>query len=143
MDQHKIIMTYSAPPSADDIGEMANEILESLPEEILEFCETLAIQVEEVADDATQADMEVDDPFELLALYRSGKEIAPGVKRKVANDDDIIILYRRPLLDVWCESGEDLNTILREVMIEELGQNFEFSEDEIEEMTRRHHQGML
>lgn len=143
MDQHKIIMTYAAPPSADDIGEMATEILESLPEEILEFCETLAIQVEEVADDATQSDMDVDDPFELLALYRSGKEIAPGVKRKVANDDDIIVLFRRPILDVWCETGEDLNSILREVMIEELGQNFEFSEDEIEEMTRRHHQGML
>lgn len=143
MDQHKIIMTYAAPPSEDDIKEMATEILDALPEEILEHCETLALQVEEVADDATQADLDVEDPYELLALYRSGKDIAPGVKRKVANDDDILILYRRPILDLWCETGEDLTSILREVMIEELAQNFEFSEDEIEEMTRRHHQGMF
>jgi predicted Zn-dependent protease with MMP-like domain len=143
MDQHKIIMTFSAPPSADDIQQMAEEIYDTLPEEILEFCETLVIQVEEETDDATMADMEIDDPYELVALYRSGKDIAPGVKRKVANDDDVLILYRRSILDLWCETCEDLNSVIREVMIEELGQNFEFSEDEIEEMARRHHQGMF
>jgi predicted Zn-dependent protease with MMP-like domain len=143
MDQHKIIMTFSAPPSAEDIQQMAEEIYDTLPEEILEFCETLVIQVEDEADDATLADMDIDDPYELLALYRSGKDIAPGVKRKVANDDDALILYRRPILDVWCDTCDDLNAVIREIMIEELAQNFEFSEDEIEEMARRHHQGMF
>jgi predicted Zn-dependent protease with MMP-like domain len=118
MDQHKIIMTFSAPPSADDIQQMAEEIYDTLPEEILEFCETLVIQVEEETDDATMADMEIDDPYELVALYRSGKDIAPGVKRKVANDDDVLILYRRSILDLWCETCEDLNSVIREVMIE-------------------------
>lgn len=143
MNQHRINMSFSAPPSADDLLEMGREILESLPEEILEHCESLALQCEEVADEATETELELDDPYELLALYRSGKEISRGVQRKVANDDDILILYRRPILDVWCELGDDLKEILREVMIEELAQNFEFSEDEISEMTRRHHQGMF
>ena len=143
MNQHRINMSFSAPPSADDLLEMGREILESLPEEILEHCESLALQCEEVADEATETELELDDPYELLALYRSGKEISRGVQRKVANDDDILVLYRRPILDVWCELGDDLKEILREVMIEELAQNFEFSEDEISEMTRRHHQGMF
>ncbi len=136
-------MSFSAAPSAEDILEIGREILESLPEEILEHCETLALQCEEVADEATESEMELDDPYELLALYRSGKEISRGVQRKVANDDDVLILYRRPILDMWCEIGEDLKEILREVMIEELGQNFEFSEEEIAEMSRRHHQGLF
>lgn len=143
MDQNRIIMNFSAPPGADDIETMANDILENLPEEILEHCETLAIEVQEFADDATQAEMELDDPYELVALFRSGKEIAPGVQRKVANDDDVLILYRRPILDIWCETEEDLTNLIRTVMIEELGQNFEFSEDDIAEMSARHYQGML
>ena len=143
MEQHKIIMNFSAPPSTDDVETIAKEILASLPEEILEYCDTLALQVEDFADDATQAEMEIDDPYELVALYRSGKEISRGVQRKASNDDDVLILYRRPILDLWCDTQEDLTNLIREVMIEELGQNFEFSEDEIEEMAARHHQGMF
>lgn len=143
MNQQRIIMNFSAPPSVEDLEIIARNILTSLPDEILEFCETLAIQVEDFPDDATQAEMETDDIYDLMALYRSGSEILPGVKRKVANDDDLLILYRRPILDLWCEMGDDLTNLIRDVMIEELGNNFEFSEDEIEEMSARHHQGML
>lgn len=143
MDQHRIIMNFSSPPGADDIETIAAEIFASLPEEILEHCESLAIEVEEFPDDATQAEMEIDDPYELVALYRSGKEISPGVKRKVANDDDVLFLYRRPILDLWCDTQDDLINLIREVMIEELASNFDFSENEIEEMAARHHQGML
>jgi len=136
-------MSFSAPPSLDDIETIAAQLLENLPEEILECCETLGVAVEEFPDDATTAEMELDEPYELVALYRSGKEISPGVERKVANDDDVLILYRRPILDLWCDTQDDLTNLIREVMIEELASNFEFSEDEIEEMTARHHQGML
>lgn len=143
MEQHRIIMNFSAPPGSDDLETMAGEILATLPEEILEYCESLAIQVEDFPDDATQAEMELEDPYELVALFRSGKEISPGVERKVANDDDVLILYRRPILDLWCETQDDLSSLLREIMIEELGNNFEFSEEEIMEMAARHHQGLF
>lgn len=143
MEQHRIIMNFSAPPSTEDVETIAGEILATLPEEILEYCENLAIQVEDFPDEATQAEMELEDPYELVALFRSGKEISRGVQRKVANDDDVLLLYRRPILDLWCETQEDLTNLIREIMIEELGNNFDFSEDEIEEMTARHHQGMF
>jgi predicted Zn-dependent protease with MMP-like domain len=143
VEQHRIIMNFSAPPTMEDIDTIAKEILPTLPEEILEYCETLAIQIEDFPDDVTQAEMELDNPYELVALYRSGKEISPGVERKVANDDDVLVLYRRPILDLWCEMQEDITNLIREIMIEELGNNFDFSEEEIEEMTGRHHQGMF
>lgn len=143
MEQHRIIMNFSAPPSAEDIDTIAQDILASLPEELLEHCETLVLQVEEFPDEATMAEMDIDDPYELLALYKSGKEISRGVQRKVANDDDVLILFRRPVLEVWCETGEDLAVLMREIMIEELAGNFDFSEEEIEEMASRHHQGMF
>lgn len=143
MNQQSVVMNFSAPPSLEDIDTIAKEVLDSLPEEILEFCDGLSLQIEDMPDDVTQKDLELEDPYEILALFRSGKELSPGVESKVANDEDILILYRRPLLDVWGETGEDLTQVVREALIEELGNNFEFSEDEIEEMTRRHYQGML
>lgn len=139
----QIIMNFSVPPSTDDISAIATTQLENLPDELLEFLEDLTIQIEEIPDEATETDLELDDPFDLLALYKTGKEIAPGVETKTDNDDDVLVLYRRPLLDAWCESGEHLNQIVRDAMIEEIGNQFNFSEDEIEEMSQRHYQGIL
>lgn len=143
MDQQRIIMNFSVPPSAEDLLVMAQEIFETLPEEIMEFCDALSIDIEEFPDETTIGELELDDAYELLAVYQSGREISPGVESKVANDDDVLMLYRRPILDCWCDSGEDLGTVIREVMIEELGSRFDFSEKDIEEMMARHHQGML
>lgn len=143
MDGKQIIMNFTRPPSDEDLEVIAGESLESLPEELLEFCEGIAIAVEELPDEVTAAELELEDVYDLLALYKSGKEISPGVERKSANDDDVLVLYRRPILDMWCEGGEDLGALVRQIMIEELGRHFDFSEDEIEEMTGRHYQGML
>ena len=139
----QIIMNFSVPPSDDDLSVIAGEQLQNLPDELLEFCDEVTIQVEDIPDEATETDLDLDDPYELLVLYKAGKEVAPGVEKKAANDDDVLVLYRRPILDLWCETGEDLTQIVREAMIEEIGNHFDFSDDEIEEMTSRHYQGML
>ncbi len=136
-------MTFSTPPSTEDMEGMAKDALDNLPEEILERCEELSLQIEDIPDEAVELELDLDDPYDLLALYRSGREIVPGVEHKKAQDDDVLILYRRAILDLWCETGEDLTLTIRNVMIEELGTYFEFSEDDIEEMSARHFQGML
>ncbi len=143
MDRHDIIMSFSLPPSLEDLEAIAKTIFDNLPEEILELCEDIGIRMEEIADESMESELDLEDPFELVCLFRSGNEISPGVIKKIANDEDVLVIFRRPLLDLWCETSEDLNTLVRQVMIEELGQNFDFSEDEINEMTRRHYQGMF
>jgi len=97
----------------------------------------MAIRVEDFPDEVMQQDLELEDPYDLLAYYRSGSQMSPGVVRKTANDDDVLVIFRRPLLDAWCETGDDLSLLLRQVMIEEIAQNFEFSEEDIEEMAAR------
>ncbi len=135
MDRQQIIMNFTVPPSAEDIEAIAKEALASLPNELARHCENLVLQVEDFPDETTEAEMELESPYDLIALFRSGSQISPGVKSKVANDDDVLIIYRRPLLDMWCDTGEDLNTLVRQVIIEEIGQNFEFTDAEIEEMS--------
>lgn len=143
MNQQRIIMNFSMPPSLEDIEVMAAGILETLPEDLAEFCEGLAIEIEDMPDETIVDETGVDDAFDLLALYKSGGEIAPGIERKSANDDDVLVLFRRPVLDLWCESGEDLSAVIRQTMIEELGGQFDFSEDEIDEMLQEHYQSLL
>lgn len=143
MDRQQIIMNYATPPSTEELEVIAQNALEALPEEILEFCDSLAITVEDFPDESLEHELDLQDPYDVIAVFRSGSQISPGVESKVANDDDALIIFRRPLLDMWCETGDDLSLIVRQVMIEELGQNFDFSDEEIDEMSRRHFQGML
>lgn len=141
--KHEIVMNFSVPPSADDLGIMARQVIETLPDELSDKCEDLVLVMEDFPDEATEQDMDLNSPYELLALYHSGKEIAPGVEKKVANSEDRLFVYRRPVLDLWCETGEDLGVLLREIMIEEIARAFEFSEDDITDMISRHHQGLF
>jgi len=143
MDARKIIMNFTVSPSLEDIEVMAGNALDNMPDELHEYCSEVSIIVEDFADESLESELDLDDPFDLLALFRSGREISPGIEKKSANDDGVLILFRRPILDMWCESGDDINAVLHQVMIEELARNFDFSDDEIEEMSARHHQGML
>ena len=143
LSKQEIIMNFSTPPTPDDLGGMVRQVLETLPDELSSKCEELVLEIEEFPDDATVQDMDLDSIYELLALYHSAKEISPGVQKKIANGEDKLVIYRRPVLDLWCEAGEDLGNLVREIVIEELARGFEFSEDDIQDMIRRHHQGLL
>jgi len=48
----------------------------------------------------------------------------------------MIFLYRRPLLDYWCEEGLELNAVIRHVLIHEIGHHFGFSDDDMERIER-------
>ncbi len=134
MECRNIIMNYSMPPSLEDIETIAENVFENLPDEVLRHCEEVVLSIENFVDDCTMDDVDIDDPFELLALYKSGKEIAPGIQKKAANEDDTLILYRRAILDMWCETEDDLEVVIRQVMIEEIGRAFDLREDDIRSM---------
>jgi len=55
---------------------------------------------------------------------KSVSDPAPGI--------DMIFLYRRPLLDYWCETGEELAHLIRHVLIHEIGHHFGFSDADME-----------
>ncbi len=143
VSRQEIIMNFSSPPNNDDVAVFARQALESLPDELARKCEELILEVEEFPDDTTLQDLDIETPYELLALYHSAKEISPGVQKKIANGEDKIIIYRRPILDVWCETGEDLGRLIREVIVEELARGFEFSDEEIQEMIITLRQGNM
>ena len=137
MECRSIVMNHTVPPSVEDLESLAASVWDNLPDEIMRHCEELTVVIEDFVDDTTLGDLGMEDPFEILALYKSGKEISPGVERKVANDDDVLVLYRRSVLDMWCDTEYDLVITLRQIIIEELGRYFEFSDEDIQEMAER------
>jgi len=143
MSMQQIIMNFTIPPSFDDLQVIAGDVIDNIPEELLEHFEDIDIQIDDVVGEAIEMELNLDDPFDLLVMFTSGKEISPGVESKSTNETDMLTLYRRPILDLWCEEGEDLTVLIRQIIIEELGRAFDLSDDDVEEMVGRHHQGLL
>ncbi len=138
VDSKKIILNHTFSPSLDDIEVIATITLDNLPEELQEFTDNIVLVVEDFPEDALLTELELDSEFDLLVFFRSGKEVSPGVEKKVSAEEDKLHVYRRPILDVWCEGGEDLSTYIRQIIIEELGRAFDFSDDEIDDMAERY-----
>ena len=88
------------------------------------------IRVEEFPDEETEEAMGLDSPFDILGLYRG-----VALPHKSINDPrpdlDMVFLYRRPILDYWCETGEDLTRVVRHVLIHEIGHHFGFSDEDM------------
>lgn len=122
---------YSAPPSIADIEMLAEEALTTIPVILLRHVGNVVIRVEEFPDAETEREMGLESPFDLLGLYR-GVDLAHKSLAAVPTDMDMIFLYRRPLLDYWCESGEDLSHLVRHVLIHEIGHHFGLSDDDME-----------
>ena len=124
----------ATPPSAADIERIGREVLAQLPELFRRYVRDVVIRVQDFADDATLAEMGIESPFDLLGLYYGvpvgrGSEMAPP-----RSDVDIIFLYRRALLDYWCETGEPLEDIVRNTLIHEIGHHFGFSDEDMDEI---------
>ncbi len=122
---------HTAPPSAEDIAEMAERTLASIPAPLAQHMKNIGISVEDMADDETLDDMAIETGWELTGLYR-GTPLTRRSVGDVARQPDLIILYREPILLEWIETGEDLYRLVRNVVIHEVAHHFGFSDADIE-----------
>ena len=130
MDRH------STPPSLTELELVAEQELEHIPEELRRHIGTVVIRVEEFPDEETEGEMDLDSPFDLLGLYRG----VPLPRRSVLDVrtlPDMIFLYRRPILDYWCETGQDFRAVVRHVLIHEIGHHFGLSDADMEAIEAR------
>jgi predicted Zn-dependent protease with MMP-like domain len=125
--------SFQAPPSLEDITLLAETALKTLPQELLDAVQGVGVRVEDFPDEETEQEMALESPFDLLGLYR-GVDLLRRSVSDVRSAPDVILLYRRPILDYWCETGEDLPHIVRHVLIHEIGHHFGFSDDDMERL---------
>lgn len=122
---------YAHPPSLDDLRDLARAAFEQIPRELTRHVDGVVLRVDEFPDLETEREMGLESPFDLLGLYRG---VALGDKSVSATpgDVDMIFLYRRPILDYWCGSGEDLQHLIRHVLIHEIGHHFGLSDADMD-----------
>jgi predicted Zn-dependent protease with MMP-like domain len=125
------IERYSTPPTVSDLEAVAREAYAGVPVELRRFVQNVIIRVQDFPDDETMEDLECESPFDLLGLYR-GVDLSQKSVLDTPEDMDMIFLYRRPILDYWCEAGEDLTHVVRHIMIHEIGHHFGLSDDDME-----------
>lgn len=132
MESQTIMMGHTTPPSIDDICAMAEDIIDTLPKGIEQYIGKLQITVESFPDDYITSELELESPYDIFGVYQSAGPRAIGNTVGNLNKQDILYLYRRPILDAWCETGEDLTEILNRIILQEIGYHFGFSDHEIE-----------
>ena len=120
-------------PTLADIDAMAKAALNLLPDELKSFTGDVVILVQEFPDDDVCRQMELESPYDILGLYQ-GTSLADKQIETSGNMPDMVFIYRRPILDYWCETGEELGHVVRHVLIHEIGHHFGFSDETMEDI---------
>jgi predicted Zn-dependent protease with MMP-like domain len=119
------------PPGPDAIERMARDAIAALPAPYRAAAAAIALRVEDFPSDAQLDDTGAEDPFELTGLY----EGVPLTEKSVSDQPhgpDVIWLFRRPILDEWCERGDvPLDALVAHILVHELAHHFGWTDDEI------------
>ena len=122
---------FGPPPSADDIADLAERALEAIPVRLARHIQGVGITVEDMPDEETLEELGIESAWELTGLY-AGTPLPARSVDDIARQPDMIFLYREPILLEWIETGEDLDRLVRNVLIHEVAHHFGFSDAEIE-----------
>jgi len=119
-------------PSLDDIEAIAAESFAKLPVEFRALCEGLIIHVVDFPDEETLEQMDAGSEFDLLGLFRGRGLAHRGVSDVTGEMPNMVWLYRRPLLDFWCEGEDTLGEVVTHVLVHEIGHHFGLSDEDME-----------
>ncbi len=125
----------ATPPSLEALEAIAKAELKTLPQELAGHVTEVVIRVADFPDAETERDMGLESPFDLLGLYH-GVSIDRKSVSATPQHVDMIFLYRRPILDYWSETGDDLSRIVRHVLIHEIGHHFGLSDEDMERIEK-------
>ena len=121
---------FGTPPTLAEIEAIAAAALATLPEPFAGKLRDVVVQVDDLADDALLAELGIEHPLDLTGVY----EGIPLHERSIDMSGtlpDRIRLFRRAILDEWVEDGEDLEHLVRHVLIHEAGHHFGFSDEDM------------
>jgi len=103
----------------------------ALPKDFQHAAGQVVVRIEDFANDAMLADLEMDDAFGLTGLYE-GIPLTQKSFSDQPTQPDTIWLFRGAILDEWIARGDiGLSDLVAHVYIHELAHHFGWSDDDI------------
>ena len=119
-------------PSMEVMVALAEAALAELPEGFRRLVGDVEMRVQDFADEDVLDDLGIEDPFQLTGLYQ-GPDLTHRSTMDPLPSPSLLFLYRRPILDEWCERGDvTLGELVAHVLVHEIGHHFGLSDAEIE-----------
>ena len=123
-------------PSLADVEALADAAFAQLPARFRRLCEGVVIQVVDFPDDDTLDAMGAESEFDLLGLFRGRGLSDRGAVAETGELPNMIWLYRRPLLDSWCDGEDTLAAVVTHVLVHEIGHHFGLTDADMEAIER-------
>lgn len=117
-------------PSAEEMEAVARATIARLPAQFRAHLGDVVLIVEDQADDETLAALGIEHPLDLTGVYH-GRPVGEKSAFDTAAMRDRIHLYRRAILDEWCDTGVRLDDLVAHVTIHEIGHHFGLSDDDM------------
>jgi len=117
-----------------DMDRFAAEVetaIAELPAEFRAAVDNVAVLVEDHADAATQAEMDLAHPLDLLGLYR-GWPLPDRGSSYAGTEPDQVYLYREAILDYADHYDIAVAHCVRNTLIHELGHYLGYDDDQLE-----------
>ena len=111
---------------------LVERALSRLPERFRKRIENVAVVVEDWADDDTLAEMEIEPPDTLYGLYR-GTDLTRRDSFYGGVLPDTITIYQGPI-EEDCDSREEMEELVRDTVVHEIGHYFGLDDDRLEEL---------
>ncbi len=124
-------MTQHLAPSLADIERLAQAAVEALPQLFRDHLAHVLLRIEDFPDDEVISALELESEWDLLGLYQ-GRHVGMKGDEPSGVLPDMIFLYRRPMLELWCDGDDSLEAIVSHVLVHEVGHHFGLSDEAID-----------
>lgn len=118
-------------PSLADFEALAASAWDRLPGQFRQMCGDVVIRIEDFALDEVLDELGIESPFDLMGLYQ-GVSLDRKSVADVSRGPDLVVLYRRAILDYWADGDESLGHLVTHVLVHEIGHHFGLSDADME-----------